>query len=127
VTEIGEVLGEKPEYKGAPTFIYQIGRFEVDKEGALIFDEGVIGEKAATLLNKLESRGFTYVKPEGLLQGHTDDKDLLVIEIPKKDFTDIALSNLEKILESKGALIKKALGVEELPVEQTEETLRFPW
>ena len=98
VTAIGEVLGEKPEYKGAPTFIYQIGRFEVDKEGALIFDEGVIGEKAATLLNKLESRGFTYVKPEGLLQGHTDDKDLLVIEIPKKDFTDIALSNLEKIL-----------------------------
>lgn len=127
VTEIGEILRKKPEYKGAPTFIYQIGSFKVDKEGALIFDEGVIGEKAATLLDKLESRGFTYVKPEGLLQGHTDDKDLLVIEIPKKDFTDIALSNLEKILESKGALIKKALGVEELPVEQTEETLRFPW
>ena len=105
VTAIGEVLGEKPEYKGAPTFIYQIGRFEVDKEGALIFDEGVVG----------------------LVQGLTDNTDLLVIEIPKENFTDIALSNLEKILESKGDLIKKALGVEELPIEQTEETLRFPW
>lgn len=52
---------------------------------------------------------------------------MLVIEIPKENFTDIALSNLEKILESKGDLIKKALGVEELPIEQTEETLRFPW
>lgn len=127
VTAIGEVLGEKPEYKGAPTFIYQIGRFEVDKEGALIFDEGVVGEKAATLLDELESRDFAFVKPEGQSQGYTGDSDLLVIEIPKKDFTDTAFSNLEKILESKGALIKKALGVEELPVEQTEETLRFPW
>lgn len=127
VTAIGEVLGEKPEYKGAPTFIYQIGRFEVDKEGALIFDEGVVGEKAVKLLDELNSRGFTYVKPEGLEQGFTDNTDLLVIEIPKENFTDIALSNLEKILESKGDLIKKALGVEELPIEQTEETLRFPW
>lgn len=127
VTAIGEILGKKSEYKGAPTFIYQIGGFEVDKEGALIFDEVVVGEKAATLLDKLESRGFTYVKPEGSLQGLTANTDLLVIEIPKKDFTDIALSNLEKILESKGVLIRKALGVEELPVEQTEETLRFPW
>ena len=108
VTEIGEILRKKPEYKGA-TFIYQIGSFKVDKEGALIFDEGVIGEKAATLLDKLESRGFTYVKPEGLLQGHTDDKDLLVIEIPKKDFTDIALSNLEKILESRELSLKRPL------------------
>ena len=127
VTAIGEVLGEKPEYKGAPTFIYQIGRFEVDKEGALIFDEGVVGEKAVKLLDELNSRRFTYVKPEGLEQGFTDNTDLLVIEIPKENFTDIALSNLEKILESKGDLIKKALGVEELPIEQTEETLRFPW
>ena len=67
------------------------------------------------------------MKPEGLEQGLTNNTDLLVIEIPKENFTDIALSNLEKILESKGDLIKKALGVEELPIEQTEETLRFPW
>jgi hypothetical protein len=68
VTAIGEVLGEKPEYKGAPTFIYQIGRFEVDKEGALIFDESVVGEKAVKLLDELNSRGFTYVIPEELVR-----------------------------------------------------------
>ena len=67
------------------------------------------------------------MKPEGLEQGLTDNTDLLVIEIPKENFTDIALSNLEKLLESKRDLIKKALGVEEIPIEQTEETLRFPW
>ena len=127
VTAIGEILGEKPKYKGAPTFVYQIGRFEVNKEGALIFDEGVVGEKATILLDELERQGFSYVKQDCLLAEHLEDKDLLVIEIPKRDFNDKAYSNLEKILESKGALIKKALGVEELPVEQTEESLRFPW
>jgi hypothetical protein len=30
VNAIGEILGVKPEYKGAPTFIYQIGGFEVE-------------------------------------------------------------------------------------------------
>jgi hypothetical protein len=127
VNAIGEILGVKPEYKGAPTFIYQIGGFEVDKEGALIFDEGTEGEKAAMLLDSLKSRGFTFEKPENATLENTDDGDLLVIEIPKEGFNDIVLTNLKKLLESKGDLIKKALGVEELPVEETQETLRFPW
>lgn len=127
VTAIGEILGVKPEYKGAPTFIYQIGGFEVNKEGALIFDESTEGEKADTLLDSLESRGFTFEKPENAIPENTSDGDLLVIEMPKEGFTDIAVANLEKLLESKGDLIKKALGVNALAVEQTEDTLRFPW
>ena len=91
VTAIGEILGEKPKYKGAPTFVYQIGRFEVNKEGALIFDEGVVGEKATILLDELERQGFSYVKQDCLLAEHLEDKDLLVIEIPKRDFNDYLL------------------------------------
>ena len=52
---------------------------------------------------------------------------MLTIEIPKEGFTDTAIANLDKLIQSKGALIKKALGVEALPIEQTEETFRFPW
>jgi hypothetical protein len=131
VNAIGEILGVKPEYKGAPTFIYQIGGFEVDKEGALIFDEGTEGEKAAMLLDSLKSRGFTFEKPENATLENTDDGDLLVIEMPKEGFNDIVLTNLKKLLESKGDLIKKALGVEELPagiltVSHTKGAARIP-
>ena len=51
----------------------------------------------------------------------------LVIEMPRSSFTDAALDNLKKLVESKGSLIKKALGVETLELEITDDKVRFPW
>ena len=38
-----------------------------------------------------------------------------------------AVGNLKKLLEAKGNLIKKALGIDSLPIEVKEETVEFPW
>ena len=127
VTAIGEILEAKPVYRGAPTFIYDIDGFEVDKEGTLIFDDHTDSDTVEILLDKLLGRGFTYEEPENPTQGNTNATDLLVIEIPREGFTDTAIANLDKLIQSKGALIKKALGAASLPIEHTEETLRFPW
>ena len=51
----------------------------------------------------------------------------LTIELPRADFTDMALANLKGLVESKETLIKKALGVDFLPVLVSEETISFPW
>ncbi len=51
----------------------------------------------------------------------------LVIEMPRSSFTDTALENLNRLVESKGSLIKKALGAETLEIEITEDKVRFPW
>ncbi|MBS3886512.1 MAG: virulence protein [Dethiobacter sp.] len=56
-----------------------------------------------------------------------DHCDTLTIEMPLAGFTDAALENLERLIASKAALIKKAIGAEALPIERTETTLRFPW
>lgn len=53
--------------------------------------------------------------------------DTLTIEMPMDGFTEEALSNLEKLVASKATLIKRAIGVDALPIERTETTLRFPW
>ncbi|OPZ90601.1 MAG: hypothetical protein BWY74_02267 [Firmicutes bacterium ADurb.Bin419] len=127
VTAIGEVLETKPVYRGAPTFIYDIKGFEVDKEGTLTIDDSADGHIVKKLLDELKTRGFVFEKPENTTQVSTHACDAFVIEIPKEGFTDIAITNLENLIESKGVLIKKALGVEVLPIEQTEDTLRFPW
>lgn len=37
------------------------------------------------------------------------------------------VSNLTKLIEAKGSLIKKALGLEKLPIEVTEDKVNFPW
>lgn len=57
----------------------------------------------------------------------SDEVYSLSIEIPRSAFTDTALENLKRLVESKSSLIKKALGVTEIPLEVSDETVRFPW
>lgn len=55
------------------------------------------------------------------------DRRDLTVSMPRETFTDAALENLQRLVGAKAALIKKALAVEELPIEVTEERVSFPW
>ena len=46
--------------------------------------------------------------------------------MPKSLFTDSNLENLKALISSKGSLIKKALGVADLPLEVTDTKVAFP-
>ena len=56
--------------------------------------------------------------------GLTSESVGLTVAIPI-DCT--AVGNLKKLLEAKGNLIKKALGIDSLPIEVKEEAVEFPW
>ena len=47
--------------------------------------------------------------------------------MPKRLFTDGSLENLKALIAAKGNLIKKALGVDDLPQEVTDMKVSFPW
>ena len=47
--------------------------------------------------------------------------------MPASLFTETTLQNLKDIIASKGNLIRKALGVVELPVEVGDTKVSFPW
>ena len=53
--------------------------------------------------------------------------DHLIINMPRDYFTDAALDNLSRIIESKGDLIKKTIGADTLPIEVSDENVSFPW
>lgn len=116
VNAISEVTDTSANYKGAPTFAYEIGGFTVNKEGTLSFDSMMESDLVERLLHELAERGF---------ECETDDR--LTIEMPLEGFTEAALENLDRLIASKAALIKKAIGADALPVERTETTLKFPW
>jgi hypothetical protein len=65
-------------------------------------------------------------EPDEIYPASGED-DSFTIEMPRAGFTETAIANLEKLVESKAALIKKALDTDDLTIEQTEDTLRFPW
>ena len=53
--------------------------------------------------------------------------DGMTVEMPRSFFTDSALDNLQRLVDSKAGLIKKALGAEELPIHISDDKVSFPW
>lgn len=125
---ISEILNVPMKYLGAPGFGYEVGGYTVEKDGT------VNGERSDTLLDALTERGFAFEadteipiakEPEKI---ETPEKpDRLVIEVPADGFTPEKLDNLAKLVASKAALIKTAIGTDDLAIISTGETLRFPW
>ena len=48
----------------------------------------------------------------------------LTVQVP---LGKVNVGNLTGILDAKGHLIRKALGIDATPIEVTEETVSFPW
>lgn len=65
-----------------------------------------------------------YAKPEQIDEGEINR---LIIEMPRSAFTEVALENLKRLVESKSSMIKKALGTDCISVIIGEETVSFPW
>ncbi|MEG0944658.1 MAG: virulence protein, partial [Angelakisella sp.] len=78
----------------------------------------------------LEEHGFTYESAEydepqpDVFDEDASEKTGLSISLP---LDKVAAGNLTNLLEAKGSLIKKALGVDSLPIEIAEDTIAFPW
>ncbi|KUK65625.1 MAG: Virulence-related protein [Desulfotomaculum sp. 46_80] len=123
VRAMGDILEAEPKYLGAPSFAYEIGYFTVDKIGTVAFDSRADSEEIEKLIERLHELGFEAEK----VSSDTNDGDELVIEMPLTDFTPEKLDNLVKLVAAKESLLKAALGAEDLPIQQTENTLRFPW
>ncbi|MDE7218575.1 MAG: virulence protein [Oscillospiraceae bacterium] len=51
----------------------------------------------------------------------------LTVTLPAASFTADGLNNLHALIASKGRLIRKALGIDLLPVQVEAETVSFPW
>lgn len=122
VKVIADTLGVKAEYQGMPSVAFVIGDFTVTKEGTLVFADEV---NADDVLKALAANAFYPVE-----ENKTDEKKTLeeptglTIEIPADK---VNVDNLQKLLDAKGWLFRKALGVESLAFEVTEDKVSFPW
>ncbi len=124
VQTISDWLGEDAHYCGAPTFAYEIDRFTVEKDGSLSFSDLLDSEVVERLLQHIYDEGFD------IDQSHTEDEDEpcgVCVSMPKSQFTNASLENLKALIAAKGNLIKKALGVDNLPLEITDTKVSFPW
>ena len=119
VKTISDWLGVPAKYCGAPTFNYGVDYFTIDKNGSLTFDDSADSEVIERLLQHIYDEGFD------IDQSYTeDDSTGLTVSIP---LDKVAVGNLTNLLDAKGSLIKKALGIDSLPIEIGEDAVSFSW
>lgn len=125
VQTVSNWLSVPAKYCGAPTFNYEVDYFTIDRNGSLSFDDRADSEVIERLLEHIYDEGFA------IDQSHSDDDEdepcAVCVSMPKSLFTDSNLENLKALITAKGSLIKKALGVSELPLEITDAKISFPW
>ncbi len=139
---ISEIIQEKAVYKRVPTCAYQIGSFTISKDGVLSWTEDTDAETVKGVVSGLQMMGFN-AKTELHIAEQTDstekaasddaleeeikDSDKLTVEIPLRLVDEATLANLDRIIEGKGNLIRKAIGADSLAYEVTDGKVLFPW
>ena len=134
---LSELMDMPAEYQYMPTCAYKISYFTVTKDGALEFDEQLTEEQLGKLMEFLSSRGFTAAEmPTAVAESENEETAEETDSAPQSEnlgltigfpLDKVMVSNLTKLIEAKGSLIKKALGLEKLPIEVTEDKVNFPW
>ena len=132
VKAIAGITGQAAKYNGAPAFTYTVGSYTVERDGS-ITTEDETGMK--NLAAALREQGFEIEMPETETPvEETEPKaeeemteSSWTLTMPRADFTEAQIDNLEKILASKAGLIKKALDCEDPIVVLTEDRVAFPW
>ena len=122
VQAISEFTGAKAKYLGMPSAAYQIDYFTVTKEGNLEFDDRADSEEIENLIEHLAGQGFL---AETLMEeNETKETTGLTISMP---LDKVAVGNLTRLLDAKGSLIRKALGITDTRIEISEDKVSFPW
>lgn len=109
---IANYTRQKAEYQYTPTYAYKIGKYNVDRNGALIVPDDIDHD----LLNYLDKSGFIF-----------SETVQLNLTYPRRNFTDQSLENLRHLIWAKSQLIKDALSITSLPLTIDDQQISFNW
>ena len=133
VEVISGIVGMRPVYMRMPTCSYVINNFTVTKDGTLQYDDRTTNEAVEKVLAGLAQAGFEAETPveeptpeTTAAEAGTAESETygLTVELP---LDAVQVGNLTNILEAKGSLIKKALGVDDLRFEIKVDRIAFSW
>ena len=130
IAAIASITGAEAKYLGAPSFAYQVDYFTIDRNGAITFDDRADSGEVENLVERLASMGFEAEPVEREADTEAERPaahDGLTVQMPADGFTPETLNNLHSLIAAKGRLIRKALGVDLLPVQVEADAVSFPW
>jgi len=127
VRAISDLTKQDAVYLGAPSFGFSVGVFTVDRDGTILCDDMDSGD-LNDLVAELAARGFVHAAQNSdPLEPETGIPDRLSIDVPLDGLTPGVIDRIHKLVAAKAWIFRKMTGARELPIEQTEDSLRFPW
>ena len=131
VAVLADHTGQKSKYLGTPSFAYQVDCITVDKNGVLHLDDNADPDWVEAIQARLASSGYTCIseaydnpQPDPVMN---EEPERISIQMPMASFTESSLQNLFNLVDAKGSLIKKALGVSDLTINLLDDRLAFDW
>ena len=131
VAVLADHTGQKSKYLGTPSFAYQVDCITVDKNGVLHLDDNADPDWVEAIQARLASSGYTCIaeaygnpQPAPVMD---EEPEGISIQMPMASFTESSLQNLFDLVDAKGNLIKKALGVSDLTINLLDDRLAFDW
>ena len=100
---------------------------EVDETSVEAFEEEQSAEQPEEASESKWMEENTTAENELAADQAADEPISLTIEMPREGFTESALENLHRLVDNKAAMIRKALDVDTLPIEVTDDKVSFPW
>ena len=119
VDGISGILQTKAKYMGMPSAAYRVGDYTVSKDGELSTDGDA--DAMERLVHCLTGDGFI---PE---EAREPEEACVSISVPASMLGETAMKNLERLVGSKGGLMKRAFQTDDLPVETGDGKVTFPW
>ena len=143
VYAMATLLKCKPFYLRTPTCAYQVGNYNVGRNGEVSFDDRTADtEEIEMMIEKLKECGFI---PEAIpemkaAEPATEDAPIevpadkdepisdLVVSMPMEGFDEGSLERLKALVASKHTLLQKAIGTKRtLAIGITGDRVCFPW
>ena len=143
VAVMRDTLQDTTRYLGAPSFMFQVGKYTVDKSGTVTCPEDADEAQIEMLIRELAHDGFIgerigeatkpaehiVAEPEQQKKerSQTAAPDRLSIDLPKDGMTPASMENLRRLVASKATLLMKALGTHSLPITEHADRIEFGW
>lgn len=124
VAAIAEITGFEKKYLGVPKCNYQVGPFIIDKNCELTCDDKELSTLELTIERLAENHGFHGMIEEYPEEAQQEENVGITVSVP---LAKVNLGNLINLLEAKGELIQKALGIPNTSITEENEVVKFAW
>ena len=139
---LAEIIGGTSRYTKVPRCAYEVGPYFIEKDGTITVPEDADLQPlkvlvAEGLIEPFETedeapaqKAYTAATEpqEAAAEEETgDDAEGLTVSLPLDGFNPDSLDRLQKLVDSKARLIKKATDAACLTIRRTEDRVEFPW